>query len=167
MSTMVRDVMTQPVVAVRREASFKEMAARLRQYRVSAFPVVDENHRVIGVVSEADLLAREALADQAAIPAAVTGILHHKDYQKAGIPACSPASASLASRSASDTTPITLRFSSMTGNALTRHSRSRAAISLKEASRRTATTSPLMTSRTLASIVVIPLVQVNRLGNEQ
>ena len=57
MSTMVRDVMTQPVVAVRRDASFKEMAARLRQYRVSAFPVIDENHKVIGVVSEADLLA--------------------------------------------------------------------------------------------------------------
>src|SRR5271165_1060262 len=83
MSTMVRDVMTQPVVAVRRDASFKEMAARLRQYRVSAFPVVDENHRVIGVVSEADLLAREALADQTAIPAAVTGILHHKEHKKA------------------------------------------------------------------------------------
>jgi CBS domain-containing protein len=80
---MVRDVMTQPVVAVRRDASFKEMAARLRQYRVSAFPVVDENHKVIGVVSEADLLAKEALADEATIPAAITGILHHKEHKKA------------------------------------------------------------------------------------
>ena len=84
MNAKVRDVMTGEVVAVRRDTSFKEMAARLRQYRVSAFPVVDEHHRVIGVVSEADLLAKEALAsDHAGIPAAITGILHHKEYHKA------------------------------------------------------------------------------------
>ena len=84
MNAKVKDVMTGEVVAVRRDASFKEMAARLREYRVSAFPVIDEHRRVIGVVSEADLLAKEALAgDHAGIPAAVTGILHHKDYQKA------------------------------------------------------------------------------------
>jgi CBS-domain-containing membrane protein len=84
MKVTIKDVMTDQVVAVRREASFKEMAARLREFRVSAFPVIDENRRVIGVVSEADLLAKEALADDhAGIPAAVTGILHHKDHQKA------------------------------------------------------------------------------------
>ena len=84
MNAKIRDVMTGEVVAVRRDASFKEMAARLREYRVSAFPVIDENRRVIGVVSEADLLAKEALAgEQAGIPAAITGILHHKDYKKA------------------------------------------------------------------------------------
>jgi len=84
MNAKVRDVMTAEVVVVRRDASYKEMAALLRQYRVSAFPVVDENRRVIGVVSEADLLAKEALAgDHAGIPAAITGILHHKEYQKA------------------------------------------------------------------------------------
>ena len=83
MDAKVKDVMTNEVVAVRRDASFKEMAARLRQYRVSAFPVIDENRRVIGVVSEADLLAKEALGgDHGGIPAAVTGILHHKDYKK-------------------------------------------------------------------------------------
>jgi CBS domain-containing protein len=83
MNAKVKDVMTDEVVAVRRDAPFKEMAALLRQYRVSAFPVIDENRRVVGVVSEADLLAKEALAgDQAGIPAAVTAILHHKDYKK-------------------------------------------------------------------------------------
>jgi CBS-domain-containing membrane protein len=75
--------MTDRVVAVRQGASFKEMAARLRQDRVSAFPVIDENRKVIGVVSEADLLAKEALADEHGIPAAITGIVHHKDHKKA------------------------------------------------------------------------------------
>lgn len=61
MRARVKDVMTTRVVAVRQEATFKEIAALLTGYRVSAFPVLDENDKVIGVVSEADLLSREAL----------------------------------------------------------------------------------------------------------
>ncbi|HEX9623725.1 MAG TPA: CBS domain-containing protein [Streptosporangiaceae bacterium] len=80
MKTAVKDVMTTQVVAVRRGATFKEMAATLRQFRVSAFPVIDDDGKVIGVVSEADLLAKEALAD----PGVITGLLHHKDLVKAG-----------------------------------------------------------------------------------
>ncbi|HUA31878.1 MAG TPA: CBS domain-containing protein [Streptosporangiaceae bacterium] len=52
--------MTTRVVAVREAATFKEMVAALRSDRVSAFPVLDGIDRVIGVVSEADLLAKEA-----------------------------------------------------------------------------------------------------------
>jgi len=83
MNAKVKDVMTAEVVAVRKDTSFKEMAIRLREYRVGSFPVVDENRKVIGVVSEADLLAKEALAGEHGIPAAVTEIFHHKDYKKA------------------------------------------------------------------------------------
>jgi CBS domain-containing protein len=84
MKATVKDVMSAEVVAVRRGASFKEMAASLRQYRISAFPVIDDDGKVIGVVSEADLLAKEALADdQAGIGGAVTGLLHHRQYEKA------------------------------------------------------------------------------------
>ena len=79
MNTTVKDVMTAEVVAVRRDTSFKEMAAVLRRYRVSALPDVDDAGRVIGVVSEADLLAKEALAD----PGVMTEVLHHKDVRKA------------------------------------------------------------------------------------
>ena len=61
MSATVKDVMTTHVVAVRKNASFKDMATRLREHRVSAFPVLDDDNRVVGVVSEADLLAKEAL----------------------------------------------------------------------------------------------------------
>jgi len=61
MSSRVKDVMTTRVVAVRKDATFKEIAALLGEYRVSAFPVLDEDGPVIGVVSESDLLSREAL----------------------------------------------------------------------------------------------------------
>ncbi len=80
MEAIVRDVMTTQVVAVRRGASFKEMAVRLRQFRVSAFPVVDEDGKVIGIVSGGDMLAKEALVDG---PGLVTGMLHHKEFTKA------------------------------------------------------------------------------------
>jgi len=60
-SARVKDIMTTSVVAVRRDASFKEMAAMLRSQRISAFPVIDDSGRVIGVVSESDLLVKEAV----------------------------------------------------------------------------------------------------------
>jgi CBS domain-containing protein len=38
MKTVVRDVMTSQVVWVKKDAPYKEIAARLRENRVSAFP---------------------------------------------------------------------------------------------------------------------------------
>ena len=80
MNATVKDVMTTQVVAVRRDATFKEMAATLRRFRVSAFPVLDDHEKVIGVVSEADMLAKEALAD----PGVIDGLMHRKEVRKAG-----------------------------------------------------------------------------------
>jgi len=79
METLVRDVMTTQIVAVRRGATFKEMAAILRRYRISALPVIDGDQKVIGIVSEADLLVKEALGRHGV----VDGLLHHTDVQKA------------------------------------------------------------------------------------
>jgi len=81
MNAIVRDVMTKHVAAVPKTATFKEMATQLREQRVSAFPVVDDDGKVVGVVSEADLLAREALDFSG--PGKVTSILHHRMKRKA------------------------------------------------------------------------------------
>jgi len=71
-SVAVADIMTTRVVSVREDASYKDMAAMLRQSRISAFPVLDHAGRVIGVVSEADLLVKEAaLADGTSLLAAL------------------------------------------------------------------------------------------------
>jgi CBS domain-containing protein len=58
-SSAVKDVMSTPVVAVRDTASYKDIIIALRQWRISACPVLDTADHVIGVVSEADLLLRE------------------------------------------------------------------------------------------------------------
>jgi CBS domain-containing protein len=60
-SSTVRDVMSTHVIAAHASATYKELAAMLHYQRVSAFPVVDEDNKVIGIVSETDLLAKEAL----------------------------------------------------------------------------------------------------------
>jgi CBS domain-containing protein len=81
MNATVKDVMSTHVVAVRKNASFKDMAARLREHRVSAFPVLDDDNKVVGVVSEADLLTKEALEYSGT--GRVSGMLHHREQAKA------------------------------------------------------------------------------------
>ncbi|MFB8754582.1 CBS domain-containing protein [Streptomyces nigra] len=59
----VSDVMTHTVVAVGSEAPFKEIVELLDQWKVSALPVLAGEGRVVGVVSEADLLPKEEVRD--------------------------------------------------------------------------------------------------------
>ena len=59
MNSSVKDVMTRSVIGVRETAGFKDILVAMRPYGVSAFPVLDLADRVVGVVSEADLLLKE------------------------------------------------------------------------------------------------------------
>ncbi|QHC22999.1 CBS domain-containing protein [Streptomyces sp. GS7] len=59
----VSDVMTQPVAAVDREAGFKTIVETMQRWRVSALPVLSAERRVVGVVSEADLLPKEGFRE--------------------------------------------------------------------------------------------------------
>lgn len=61
MQAIVRDVMSTHPSSVQKATPVKEIAARLRAYRVSGFPVLDDDGTVVGVVSEADLLIKEAV----------------------------------------------------------------------------------------------------------
>lgn len=63
MHSLVKDLMTTQVVTVRPATPFKDIVARLAEHRVSAMPVVDDAGRVLGVVSEADLLLKEEFPD--------------------------------------------------------------------------------------------------------
>ncbi len=53
-----KDVMTGDVLTVSADADIFEAADLLLSSRVSAMPVVDQNDRIIGIVSEADLMKR-------------------------------------------------------------------------------------------------------------
>jgi CBS domain-containing protein len=53
-----RDVMVSPVVTVMPNSSVKKLAQTLLKNHISAVPVVDDQGRLVGIVSEADLLHR-------------------------------------------------------------------------------------------------------------
>ncbi|PKV83155.1 CBS domain-containing protein [Streptomyces sp. TLI_146] len=52
-------VMTQAVVTVSRSAHFKEIVTAMQRWRVTGVPVLEEDGRVAGVVSQADLPVKE------------------------------------------------------------------------------------------------------------
>ncbi|MEU4121737.1 CBS domain-containing protein [Streptomyces virginiae] len=53
----VADLMTDEVVSVAPGTAFKDMVKLLAQYDISGVPVLDDEDRVVGVVSQTDLLA--------------------------------------------------------------------------------------------------------------
>jgi CBS domain-containing protein len=83
-NTSVKDVMTSRVIWVEKDTPFAAIAAALRQYQVSAFPVLNPAGQVIGVVSEADLLAKLSLeSGEGYTPGMISGILHQQQLRKA------------------------------------------------------------------------------------
>ncbi|MGW2702735.1 CBS domain-containing protein [Streptomyces sp. NPDC001340] len=74
--------MTRAVVAVGRKALFKDIVERLEQWQVSALPVLEGDGRVIGLVSEADLLLKEEFRDSD--PDRFTQLRQLPDLAKAG-----------------------------------------------------------------------------------
>ncbi|WP_340384019.1 CBS domain-containing protein [Streptomyces sp. SS7] len=79
---IVSDVMTRTVAAVGRETAFKDIVRTMRDRKVSALPVVEGGGRVVGVVSEADLLPKEEFRDSD--PDRSTQLRRLADLAKAG-----------------------------------------------------------------------------------
>ncbi len=82
MKRTVSDVMTRTVVSVDAFTPFKEIVRRMQEYRVSAVPVVDEDHLVLGVVSEGDLILKED-ADLEGEPRVLDGAQRRHDRSRA------------------------------------------------------------------------------------
>jgi CBS-domain-containing membrane protein len=74
--------MTVTVVSVGRDAPFKEIVETMEQWKVSALPVLEGEGRVIGVVSEADLLPKEEFRDS--VPSVYEQRQRLSDVAKAG-----------------------------------------------------------------------------------
>jgi CBS domain-containing protein len=61
----VRDLMTPEVVTVHPTTPIKDVARSLVDHRISGMPVVDDDGRIVGVVSEGDLIVKEQGKDAA------------------------------------------------------------------------------------------------------
>ncbi len=79
---IVSDVMTPTVAAIGRGAAFKEIVQLMQDWKVSALPVIEGEGRVVGVVSEADLLPKEEFRDSD--PDRYTQLRRLSDLAKAG-----------------------------------------------------------------------------------
>ena len=79
----VRDVMDVPAIAVRGDTPFLEIARTLSRERVNAVPVVDAEDRVVGVVSESDLLAKAAVEAAQHRPGALSRVRRRRLFEKA------------------------------------------------------------------------------------
>ena len=53
-----RDVMVSPVITVKPSSSAKEVAEIFLERRISAVPVVDDQGKLVGIVSEGNLMHR-------------------------------------------------------------------------------------------------------------
>jgi len=80
MTRPVSDVMTRNVVSLREHAEFKEIVQVMRARRFSAYPVLDDGDRVVGVVSEDDLLVKQAYGGSDAPP---SFLIRHADKARA------------------------------------------------------------------------------------
>lgn len=70
MTQRVLDVMTRTVAVAHAEDPFPELVRLMREFRVSALPVLDADRRIVGIVSESDLLLREEIEFLDPAPAA-------------------------------------------------------------------------------------------------
>ncbi|NEB74255.1 CBS domain-containing protein [Streptomyces sp. SID14478] len=64
----IGEVMIDDVIAVRYATPFKEVTRLLAEHRISGLPVIDEDDKVIGVISETDLMLHQVTQGQPGTP---------------------------------------------------------------------------------------------------
>jgi len=53
-----RDIMTRDVITIRPEATVEELARLLIKHRISGVPVIDDSGKLVGIVTENDLITQ-------------------------------------------------------------------------------------------------------------
>ena len=90
MSKTVADVMTTEILTVKRETPLKDAIQMLADNKISALPVVDESNKLVGTLSERDLMWQESGVDTPPYIMLLDSIIylqnptqHDKEIQKA------------------------------------------------------------------------------------
>jgi CBS domain-containing protein len=81
---LARDLMTRDVVTVSRETTVKEVAGLLLEHKISGLPVVDKENRVIGIVSEGDLIYQDKKLYTPAFLEILGGIIYLENPNRLG-----------------------------------------------------------------------------------
>jgi CBS domain-containing protein len=83
MEHRIESVMTGEVVTARPATPFRELVDLLQRKRISALPVIDQGNRLVGIVSEADLLVKEGYPHGGDDAGVVDALRHRKRLGKA------------------------------------------------------------------------------------
>lgn len=65
-----KDVMTRDIISIAEDASVQDVVRRLAEYQISGMPVLNRQKRLVGIVTEADVLGRSGVR--------VTEIMTHR-----------------------------------------------------------------------------------------
>ena len=57
---LAKDIMTKRVITIGRDASIGELSELLVENKISGVPVIDENGKLVGIVTEADIIVKDA-----------------------------------------------------------------------------------------------------------
>jgi CBS-domain-containing membrane protein len=79
----IESVMTTEVVTAQPSTTFRELVELLQRKRISALPVVDQDGRLVGIVSEADLLIKEGYPHGGADTGVIDALRHRQRLDKA------------------------------------------------------------------------------------
>ena len=79
-----RDIMSREVITVTREATIKEIAGILTEHKISGVPVVDGEGRIVGVVSEGDLIYQDKKLHTPAFLEILGGVIYLEDPTRVG-----------------------------------------------------------------------------------
>ncbi|MHB8170612.1 MAG: CBS domain-containing protein [Thermincolia bacterium] len=77
-----KDIMTTELITVNPEATVEDVAKLLSQHKISGVPVVDEGGKLVGIVSEGDLIIRNK---ELHVPLAISilgGVIWLEDIKK-------------------------------------------------------------------------------------
>jgi CBS domain-containing protein len=56
---LARDIMTQPAITVREDATLEQVAQTMLEHRIGCVPVLDSDGRISGIVTESDFCEQE------------------------------------------------------------------------------------------------------------
>lgn len=83
MSSMAKDIMTRDVLTVHEDFSISELASFLNDNEITGAPVVDDDEKVVGVVSVVDIARAESeYAEDTTVWDAVVSHSYHLDWEQ-------------------------------------------------------------------------------------
>ncbi len=87
MALTIREVMSSPAITVKPEASVQDVARLMNQEQISGVPVVNEENELLGIITELDLIARNAPLQEPQYISVLSGMIpihldEHREYKE-------------------------------------------------------------------------------------